>query len=459
MLKGILLILGGTIFAQLIALASTPFLTRLFSPEDFGYLAIAVSLITILSSVGNLKLDLALQNELCEERVKDIISTSFLFNNVLIALFGLLIFILNSFNFESPFFNLLNDSFFVILLSSFTIFTFNLLVAKKLREKKYSSVAKAKSLVVLSMVLMQFVFFVFFDDALLLGYFFSYLIPIFYLGFHRTLKSSIIFKFEIIRKVIVRSKPFIIYTAPSALINSIGNQLPILFFSVIYGVKMVGFFMISQKLISSPVKMIADALSKVLYSNTITLEKEGLKKYLNLMGLLFLSSLPALLFIQLYIYEITSYLLGPGWDDAATFSRYAIFLAYFTLIGMPIYNISLKIGLNKPGLYFEMIMIACRVLVLFVVVYFSFNEYDAVFLYFTGCSTVWFFYIAYIYIQSFSFNKAILIRLIIYFMIIVLAISAMLLLIESLLLNSFLMISLCFLFVSVLYVYYKKNFC
>ena len=51
---------GGTAFAQILAAAAMPLLTRLYTPDEFGTLAVFMSLTTVFAVVANLRLDLAI---------------------------------------------------------------------------------------------------------------------------------------------------------------------------------------------------------------------------------------------------------------------------------------------------------------------------------------------------------------------------------------------------------------
>lgn len=58
-LRGVSVLMGGTAAAQAILLLALPFLTRLYSPHDFGVLAVYVSAVSILSVAACLRLEIA----------------------------------------------------------------------------------------------------------------------------------------------------------------------------------------------------------------------------------------------------------------------------------------------------------------------------------------------------------------------------------------------------------------
>lgn len=58
--KNVGVLVGGTAFAQLIALLVLPILTRLYSPEDFGVLAVYTSVLALISVVACLRFEIAI---------------------------------------------------------------------------------------------------------------------------------------------------------------------------------------------------------------------------------------------------------------------------------------------------------------------------------------------------------------------------------------------------------------
>ena len=58
--KNVLILMTGTTMAQAIPIAVLPILSRLYSPDDFGVLAIFISLSFIFGSIANGRYELAI---------------------------------------------------------------------------------------------------------------------------------------------------------------------------------------------------------------------------------------------------------------------------------------------------------------------------------------------------------------------------------------------------------------
>lgn len=53
-------LVGGTTGAQLLAVLAAPLLTRLYTPEDFGLLAVYASLLGLIAVIASLRYELAI---------------------------------------------------------------------------------------------------------------------------------------------------------------------------------------------------------------------------------------------------------------------------------------------------------------------------------------------------------------------------------------------------------------
>lgn len=60
LVKHVMVLAGGTAFAQLITVLLLPVLTRLYTPEDFNVFAVYVALVSVMSVAASLRLDIAI---------------------------------------------------------------------------------------------------------------------------------------------------------------------------------------------------------------------------------------------------------------------------------------------------------------------------------------------------------------------------------------------------------------
>jgi len=58
--RGVSVLVGGTAGAQVLTVLAAPLLTRLYSPEDFGLLAVSASLLALIGVISSLRYELAI---------------------------------------------------------------------------------------------------------------------------------------------------------------------------------------------------------------------------------------------------------------------------------------------------------------------------------------------------------------------------------------------------------------
>ena len=68
--RSVSVLVGGTAAGQIIVMAASPILTRLYSPEDFGLLSVYAGLLGILGVIASLRYQLATPLERSFARVK-----------------------------------------------------------------------------------------------------------------------------------------------------------------------------------------------------------------------------------------------------------------------------------------------------------------------------------------------------------------------------------------------------
>ena len=86
---------GGTFFSQIIPLAILPILTRLYSPEEFGTLALYIAFFSILSVVVTGRYEMAIMLPKKEKDAISLFQISFLFSFIF-SIFFLLVILFNS---------------------------------------------------------------------------------------------------------------------------------------------------------------------------------------------------------------------------------------------------------------------------------------------------------------------------------------------------------------------------
>ena len=95
-LKAVSILVGGTAFAQGIAILALPILTRLYTPEEFSLLAIYTSLLLTLSAASCLRFEIAIPIPKSDSEAIHLVLLAVLSNFIISLLIGLIIWVFHS---------------------------------------------------------------------------------------------------------------------------------------------------------------------------------------------------------------------------------------------------------------------------------------------------------------------------------------------------------------------------
>ncbi len=156
--KNVLILSGGTVISQILPIAVSPILSRIYTPYDFGVLALFVSITSIVSVIANGRYELAIMLPEKDEDAINVAAIGFIFNIIISFLFLLIVLLL-----KDPFLKLLKAESlsFWIYFAPLTVFfngIFTILNYTNNRFKLYKDISKAiilKGIVVSSIQLIM----------------------------------------------------------------------------------------------------------------------------------------------------------------------------------------------------------------------------------------------------------------------------------------------------------------
>jgi len=330
-------LMSGTALAQLITVATYPIISRLYNPDDFGFFGLFTSLALILSSISAFRYEQAIPLPKEEEDAVIITKAStflvFLFSLVLLG-------VLILFNQEvsrilkAPSFSQL---LLLLPLSVLALGLYQTLNYWSTRKKQFKILATSRFAQSASSSAYQVSagFFSASPFNLTFGQIIGQIIAVFSLGRFISQKEKEKFfspvNFQKYRSLLMKYKEFPLFATIATLILNFSTQLPTVLLFQFFTAKTVGFFTVSQKIISLPSILISNTTSQVYYqeaSRQYYTNKDKLQSsFLKTFAFLFLIGLlisVCLLFGPL----IFGFALGVKWLEAGIFARYmALYLA------------------------------------------------------------------------------------------------------------------------------------
>ncbi|HDF1316441.1 TPA: type 8 capsular polysaccharide synthesis protein Cap8K [Staphylococcus aureus] len=325
-----LMILSSGI-AQVILIITTPIITRLYSPAEFGEFTIFSNIAMILIPIINARYDLLIVNAKNDRSANILSQISFLIS-LLILLILIPILAISAWLYP----NFILDFIFIIIML-FLVSLTNIFTNYLNKERKYKVLSLINVFRAGSMALLQIIFGLLSLGSLglIIGFSLSYITGI-TLGY-KTFKKhfNIVRNKEETKALFLENKNQLVYSTPSILLNSLSFSVVVFFIGILYTNTEVGVYGMAIRVLGIPVTIISLGLSKIFMqqANDYYIERGNFRNLL----LKFSSTLvivSIILYVPLYLFseELVNILLGHSWVDAITVIKIVIPLFVIRLI-------------------------------------------------------------------------------------------------------------------------------
>lgn len=325
-----LMILSSGI-AQVILIITTPIITRLYSPTEFGEFTIFSNIAMILIPIINARYDLLIVNTKNDRSANILSQISFLIS-LLILLILIPIFAISAWLYP----NFILDFIFIIIML-FLVSLTNIFTNYLNKERKYKVLSLINVFRAGSMALLQIIFGILALGSLglIIGFSLSYIAGI-TLGY-KTFKKhfNIVRDKEETKALFLENKNQLVYSTPSILLNSLSFSVVVFFIGILYTNTEVGIYGMAIRVLGIPVTIISLGLSKIFMqqANDYYIEHGNFRNLLlKFSSILVIVSI--ILYVPLYLFseELVNILLGHSWVDAITVIKIVIPLFVIRLI-------------------------------------------------------------------------------------------------------------------------------
>ena len=368
-LKAISLLVGGTVFAQGLAILALPVLTRIYSPTDFSLFAVYTSLIMIISVASCLRFEIAIPIPEEKSEAVNLVVLSFL-SNLLISLLLLIIVAL----FHQQIIQILGQSEFsgliwLVPVGVFFLGVYNTFQYWATRQKQFKTIAKTRITQSIFGVTTQVSLGIlgFFSFGLIVGQIVKVSAGIGKLIKNFLYDSAGILKkisFFSLKKTFIKNDKFPKFSTLEALANTAGVQLPIIFIASKVGGGEAGYLMLAMQVMAIPIAFIGSAVSQVYLANAPEELKKGKLKDFTikcLYSLLKIGVVP-LIFISILSPYAFPIIFGSEWGRSGEMMVWMIPWFCFQVLVSPI-SMSLNIlNQQKIALLLQIIGLIIRYL-------------------------------------------------------------------------------------------------
>ena len=368
--RNVAIVATGTAGAQAIAMAFSPVITRIYSPDTFGAMGTFIAIFDIISPLAALSYPLAMVLPKHDSEAIGLAKIS-----LWIALLTSIAITLALYFFKAPIihtFNLQSIEPYILLLP-ITMF-FSVLVAITgqwtIRKKLFN--LKAKSTIIQSLIInmMKSGLGLISPSAIILigTTSFGYLLQagLTWAGIRiknkkepKKIQSNIKFK-DLLRQY----RDFAIFRSPQILLNSVGQSLPILMLANLFTPASVGFYVLARTVLFVPSNLIGASVAEVFYPKfveTLHQGKSGREILIKACAsLAAVGCIPYLIIIAFGPW-LFSLIFGDEWREAGEYSRWMSAWLFVVLTTRPIIAAIPALSLQGLFLVFEVIAVAIRI--------------------------------------------------------------------------------------------------
>jgi Membrane protein involved in the export of O-antigen and teichoic acid len=342
--RGVMTILGAAAVSQIVVVATSPILTRLYSPPDLGAFSVAASILAVLITVTCLRYEAAIPLPDSDVAAANVLALCLVVTVVLGMLATLLLLIfgpsflaLFGISTLAPYIGLLV----VGQLGGGVVLVF---ASWAIRTKNFTEIGANRLTQTGVMVGVQVGLGIASLGALglLIGSVAgnvagsSRLALTAWRGYGSEFRRA---SLEGVRSAASRYRRFPIFSAPSALVNAVGLQAPLLIFTALYGVAVGGEYALAQRVVALPVSLGAAAVEQVFFAEAARLAREQPASIRGLYvrttrGLALAAILPFAL-LALAAPTFTPLVFGEAWAQAGLYVAILAPMCYLQIITAP----------------------------------------------------------------------------------------------------------------------------
>lgn len=370
-LKRVVTLSGGTAIAQAITILSMPVLTRLYMPDDLGKFGLFLTFLQVVTVPASLMYEPAVVVAEEKQEAAYVVALSLIIAFLMTPLTALLFYCLVHFQLLG--FGSLSKLTMFIVVGTFILTSFfSVLRYWFIRENTFVVLSQVviiqnvtKSIGQMSLAFLPLQMF-----GLVLGELAGKC-----MGMRHVLSVSrreILphlqpFDVSKVKLVAFKYRDFPRYSLPSSLINILANNLTLPMLVFLYGNRIGGYFLLAQRLLNLPLRLISSSVADVFYtqmSDYVKHQPNKVKKFfLSVTHKLFGVSFLMVLFICLAGILLFKKMFGDAWEHSLEILLLMAPWAFCALIVSPLSRLVFVLGQQRGKLIYDLVSLTLQVLI------------------------------------------------------------------------------------------------
>lgn len=375
--RNVVTVASGTAASQVIVMAFTPLLTRLYGPEAYGILGVFMSIAGVLAAVSALTYPVAIVLPKTDEDALGLARLS-----LYVGMGMPIIVSINLFFFGPVFLSLLNATEVLPLMYLIPVFMFTSVVSTVvgqwlIRKKAFSLTATVTVWHALVINIIKIGMGLVHPSA-------AVLVVTNTLGVLLTavmmligLRKAHAISHDVIKNIELRPSPWMLakrhrdfpfLRTPQVLLNSVSHSLPIIMLAAFYGPTSAGFYSIALAVLGIPIVLIGGSVMQVFYPRI----NEAINRGENTKSLIIKTTVALVLsgvlpFVIVIIAGpmLFSFVFGAEWRDAGIYAQWLSLWLFFQYINKPAVAAIPALQMQKGLLIYELVSTATKVIALY----------------------------------------------------------------------------------------------
>jgi len=357
-------LVGGTAGAQLLMVLASPLLTRLYTPDDFGLLAVYAGLLSVLVVIASLRYELAIPLPESDQDAASVVVLSLLavlgvtlLATIIVLLAGEPIAAALGVPKLADVFWLL--PFGVLLGGSYKVFNY-----WAIRTKQFSTIAGTRLYQALVTLAIQLLGAKAGGVSLLVGQAGGQGVGSITLARAALRRPEFRrWRWRDVWHSAKRYRHFPLFSTWGGFFNSVGQQLPPLLFAALFSASAAGLYALAHRVLAMPMSIVGQAVGSVFFANAAEAYREGRLGPLvsSVHEKLAKIAMPPTLILIISGPELFSLVFGEQWRNAGEFARWMAPWLYMVFITSPLSTLFSVLEKQVQGMLFQLGLLLVRV--------------------------------------------------------------------------------------------------
>lgn len=331
----------GTVVSQIIVIGFSPLLTRIYTVESFGVLALFTSFTVIFGVITTGRYELSIGLPLDQEKAKNLVKLISITGFVISILYLFIIIIIKETHTLITLFPIFSKKWIYLApVYTFFIALYSALIYWNQRNKNYKKITLSNALQVISATIFSIIFGLLgiIEIGMIISLILGIICSTFFLIKNAT-KDDCIFEFDAIKNVAKEYISFPKFMILSDLSLTISQQYIPIIFAELFNATIVGYFALANRMIRLPNIVLTSSVANVFRNDAIdSIRNKGncQQLYISTIKKLIYISLPIFILIFIFSPFLFTIFFGKKWEVAGNFARILSVMLLFEFVAIPL---------------------------------------------------------------------------------------------------------------------------